>query len=560
MNGDRYRWQGEFIRVYQELNKENFTLVACPGSGKTRAALQLARMLMETGQIDYLWIVCPTRKVKEQWAKEARKQHLDIDHKWENGDGEVPGDMSGVAVTYGAVAANPDLYRFNVARKRALVIFDEIHHADDDAAWGDRCKQAFELAARRLLLSGTPWRPRGTIAFASYDADGYVVPDYVPAYGYRQAVMDSVCRPVYFLRTGGQVEWEWRKEIFKHSFDEEVPAHIRAGRLRGAVDADFDKIAPQAESILRDANQKISQLRAEGDTRAGGLVIAKGKDPATGIRHAACIANHIERLFNVEPVLVVSDDKAASDKIEAFRESTSRWLVSINMVSEGVDIPRLRVLAYLTTTTSELYFNQAIGRIDRGLGDAFCFFPDDPLLRDYAERIADERKQALQELEQRAAALAEQSERDADAGFRSLGGAAEDAGMIAMDGDVMFASYRIDRAEYQQAELELAGLWPAAVPHEIVGKFVLAKRRASSSTEQEPPPGGLKSDRKEQLREAQNKIVRRHCVENDAEFAIVNMHLNSEVGIRRLRDATEEQLIRRLRLAQEMTGNDRQSA
>ena len=36
MDDDRYRWQDEFIAKYHALDQQDFTLVACPGSGKTR--------------------------------------------------------------------------------------------------------------------------------------------------------------------------------------------------------------------------------------------------------------------------------------------------------------------------------------------------------------------------------------------------------------------------------------------------------------------------------------------------------------------------------------------
>ena len=56
------------------------------------------------------------------------------------------------------------------------------------------------------------------------------------------------------------------------------------------------------------------------------------------------------------------------------------------MVSEGVDIPRLRVGVYATTTSTELFFRQAVGRLvrwTRGVPRqrAWLFIPDDPRLR-----------------------------------------------------------------------------------------------------------------------------------------------------------------------------------
>ena len=48
-----------------------------------------------------------------------------------------------------------------------------------------------------------------------------------------------------------------------------------------------------------------------------------------------------------------------------FAAGPTPWLVAVRMVSEGVDIPRLRVGVYATTTTTELFFRQAVGRFVR---------------------------------------------------------------------------------------------------------------------------------------------------------------------------------------------------
>jgi hypothetical protein len=71
------------------------------------------------------------------------------------------------------------------------------------------------------------------------------------------------------------------------------------------------------------------------------------------------------------------------------------------MVSEGVDIPRLRLGVFATTTTTELFFRQAVGRLVRHTGGsrtderAWLFVPDDPRLRTWAARIAESRRHSL---------------------------------------------------------------------------------------------------------------------------------------------------------------------
>jgi superfamily II DNA or RNA helicase len=555
LNGDRYHWQDEFVARYHALNQENFTLVACPGAGKTRAALRLARELIETGIIDFLWIVCPIVQVKKQWWLAAGKLGIDIEWTWDNGTGALASDMTGAAVTYSAVSNQPDLHRYHVGRHKTLVIFDEIHHADEEQAWGTKSQQAFGLATRRIMLSGTPFRRVGTIPFVTYEPDPekkrdgeFVRADYT--YDYDRAVREFVCRSIYFPRAGGQVEWEWKEAGFTHTFEDKLSQSKAAMRLRAAIAADVSTINPVAEQMLRDANEKLSNLRDEGDSRAGGLVIAMGKDPATGYRHANALADHMERLFKRRPPVVIGEEAGSLKKIEDFAKSTERWLVSINMVSEGVDIPRLRVLAYLTNIRdSEMYFDQAAGRICRGEDDAFFFIPDDPFLRIYAQRLADLRKTALKQTEEPGEGPGGEP---GSSSFRSVGGNPEDAGVI-------FGSHRIDRAEYVEAQGALEGSgWPPPVPHEVIAKYVLARRGQQSPGPRDGTAddfGGLKSERKERLRKIQNQLVRAWCFKTGNDFAAVNADLNHRVGISKLRHATEDQLIHRLKLAQELSSD-----
>lgn len=54
-----------------------------------------------------------------------------------------------------------------------------------------------------------------------------------------------------------------------------------------------------------------------------------------------------------------------SGRIETFANATTRWMVAVRMVSEGVDVPRLAVGVYATSASTPLFFAQAIGRFVR---------------------------------------------------------------------------------------------------------------------------------------------------------------------------------------------------
>jgi superfamily II DNA or RNA helicase len=87
--------------------------------------------------------------------------------------------------------------------------------------------------------------------------------------------------------------------------------------------------------------------------------------------------------------------KNAENRIDKFRVTTRRWIVSVAMVSEGVDIPRLRVLIYLSKAQTELAFRQALGRVVRSAGDdddtrAYVVMPSFQIFEEYARRVEEE--------------------------------------------------------------------------------------------------------------------------------------------------------------------------
>src|SRR6202008_302972 len=111
--------------------------------------------------------------------------------------------------------------------------------------------------------------------------------------------------------------------------------------------------------------------------------------------HAQATARIAEHVIGQAPVLVTSDDPCATKRIEEFRISTAPCLVAVNMVSEGVDIPRLRVGVYATPKKTPLLFRQIVGRFVRtGSGpDNACshlFLPKDLELHRLAAEIEHE--------------------------------------------------------------------------------------------------------------------------------------------------------------------------
>lgn len=138
-----------------------------------------------------------------------------------------------------------------------------------------------------------------------------------------------------------------------------------------------------------------------------------------------------------EPTVVLSDDPGSSARITEFAQGTSRWLVAVRMVSEGVDVPRLSVGVYATNASTPLFFAQAIGRFVRSRrpGEtASIFVPSVPNLLQLASALEVQRNHVLGRPHRESAhdpldgdpATRTQTERGgAERGFTALGADAE---------------------------------------------------------------------------------------------------------------------------------------
>ena len=354
--------------------RRDFLLVATPGAGKTTYALTVAAELLARREVAALTIVTPTEHLKHQWAEAAGRFGIAIDPAYRNAQGRAGADFAGVAVTYAQVAAHPALHRQRTQNRRTLVVFDEIHHAGDALSWGNAVKEAFEVARRRLALTGTPFRSDANpIPFVTYlDEPGggkRSASDYV--YGYGPALEDNVVRPVIFLAYSGEMRWRTRA-------GDEITATLGTpmtkDQIAQAWRTALDPAGEWVSRVLEAADKRLTEVR-RGMPDAGGLVIAGDHEDARA--YAALLRG----LTGRRPVVVLSDDKAASKKISSFAVSDERWMVAVRMVSEGVDIPRLAVGVYATSVSTALFFAQAVGRFVRARQRARprrCSFPPFP--------------------------------------------------------------------------------------------------------------------------------------------------------------------------------------
>jgi len=518
-------WQQTALEALGTHDGEAFLASATPAAGKTTFGLRVAYELLQSGRVQRVSILAPTAHIARQWAADAARYGIDLEPNRPNAEGPEPSDRHGVAVTYQAVAAGPRPHRNACAQRRTLLIADEPHHMGEDAAWGATTMDAFARAELRLLLSGTPFRSDNSpIPWVEYDADGFSSADYT--YTYTDALIDGVCRPITFVPYDGDMEWMSDGKRRRADFSVVLPRAEDARRLRTALDSGGDWV----RRVLRDADARLAEIRAGDHPDAGGLVVAIDK------QHAVELAARLEAISG-EPVMIVTSDEAdASQRIARFAAGTQRWIVSVLMVSEGVDIPRLRVGVYATSARTELFFRQVVGRFIRRSPAprrqmSFLFLPSDITLKALAGRIEEERNHAI---ELRPAV--EDGELD------------EPPDRVRSEPGEMFEALSSDARPDEHiavgANLSLFAdpePRPSAAFVAFTGGVAVAAAGPADIASAAGDPASS-YQRRERLREERAKLVSQRVRATRETHREINGRVNRAVGVRSVADATLEQL------------------
>jgi len=376
-------WQTHCIdKAYEQYTagQSHFLCLATPGAGKTLMASRLAKRLLDAGKIDLIICFSPSIIVAGDFQLELEK------HINEKFDGLL--GSRGCSLTYQSMLCLPDDFWDLFIKYRVFVIFDEIHHCAGNStnntnAWGEKVIANIQgKASFTLALTGTPWRSDCIpITLAKYrDDNNQIHCDF--KYGLSQAVNDNVCRlPKITIIDNNEV-------VLHQASGSKHYASFR--ELLDQSECRYQQIIECDELILyilRQANQKLNALRTHIHD-AGGLIVA------ASVMHAKQIQALLGNELNESATVATYREDQAASIIKDFKYNSSKWIISVGMISEGTNIPRLRVCCHLTRVKTELYFRQVLGRILRTTGEydekGFFYMPAEPTLVEYAHRVADD--------------------------------------------------------------------------------------------------------------------------------------------------------------------------
>ncbi len=230
------------------------------------------------------------------------------------------------------------------------------------------------------------------------------------------------------------------------------------------------------------------------------------------------------------------------------------------MVSEGVDIPRLRVGVYATTARTELFFRQVVGRFIRRSPAprhqmSHLFLPSDLTLKVLAGRIEEERNHAIElkplladgELDEppdRVAsepgamfeALSSDARPDEEISLRTLPG--ENLQLFGEPDSAPSAAY----IAFTGGPSERSGGCRRPSGKEAADEACIAREEAMT------PPGGMPAppayEQRERLRAERSKLVSQRARVTGEPHRTINARINRATGARSVGDATLEQLTR----------------
>ena len=344
-------WQTECLTKIAETTGTRFAITAGVGSGKTRAALAT----YVQGGYDTLIVMSHTRGIVGSWEKDATEGGINLTTL-----DDYDGTQDGLVTTPQALLTKINQAKLIADNGKTLLVVDEAHHYTEDKAWGKAVLELEKHCSFLVALTATPTRfDKSRIAFLDYVEGSNDKLTAVSSFDvpYAYALKNEWVGPTVSFLVGGSITQinNDTGETTTFDFDDDFegmdnPDSMRGQRLKLATSNDSGYRSGFIDFTL----SKLDKLPAW----SGALFAVDTIEQAKEVHKELGSKGYKSML-----VVAAAD---TSDCVKEFnKDETYRCLVSITKVAEGISVPRLRCVGYLSVKTSPVYFEQLRGRLVR---------------------------------------------------------------------------------------------------------------------------------------------------------------------------------------------------
>lgn len=417
--------QRDFERVCRDIRAgtdiRRIVLSVTPGGGKS-VLPQIAAHILIPGIVDKICWVVPRDALRDQAERNFISKHDRqlVGHSLEIRQTTKEGDPSrgtaGFVTTYQSLQDDPEFYVPEFKRWRYAFILDEPHHLFIGDPWYRGVATLSELARLQVLMSGTWDRPK-KIAFIDYtkDIDGISTPD-IPdrfevrgdtayiRYSRQMAIQERAIKELRLSSNDGMFEYENRQGQMTF-----IPGFASAGdNVRDAI---FTALRTEyAEKLI---GKWIGDYIGFRQHRKWAKAIAIAPTIALARQYLKYIKQQYPMLRVDIAVSKDENDKpdagAAKDNLRRFKKKYDDpgaldVIVTVAMAYEGLDVPEITHLAFLTHIRERSWVEQALARAARvskyseyNEQFGYIYGPDDELFNEVMARILAEQDQGIRE-------------------------------------------------------------------------------------------------------------------------------------------------------------------
>jgi len=310
-------------------------VIAATGTGKTvMAAFDYAHYRRENPTKSRLLFVVHRKEILEQARACFRSILRDQNFGELLVDGEEPSEWNQVFASVQSLA-NRRLWEQFGPNHFHFIILDEAHHG---AASSYRALFTHYQPSILLGLTATPERMDGTSILPDFD-NRFAAEIRLP-----EALEEKLLCPFHYFGIADSVDVSEERFWRNGKYDSNALTEIYTG--------DHIRALERVDLILQSLHRyqpNLSKIRAVGF--------------CASVRHAKYMAEKFrEAGLSAEEILGETPGEIRSQRIQEFRAGRLKFLFTVDVFSEGVDVPEIDLVMFLRPTESITVFLQQLGR------------------------------------------------------------------------------------------------------------------------------------------------------------------------------------------------------